>query len=103
LEVYRESWTHDTLESKRVRFLTESKRMTQLLDRNNEARVRMPSGSPDALKRMRDQLLANHGVVALSRLKASLGTGIIHANDLSAILGRLGVVFSRLEFAKVMI
>jgi hypothetical protein len=101
LEVYRSSWTHDTVESKKIRFLTESKRMTQLLDRNHENTVKMPPGCPNTVKTLRDQLILKHGVVAFGRLRAVLGTGIIHVNDLSAALSNLDLVFSRLEFAKV--
>lgn len=103
LEEYRAEWSHDTVESKQVRFMTEARRMTQKLDKCKEFSVRMPSGSSDSLKRMRDQLLAAHGVLALSRLKLSLGSGVIQTSDLNSILVKLNVVFSRLEFAKVIL
>lgn len=103
LELYRANWTHDTVESKKVRFMTEAKRMTQQMDKFREFIVRMPPGSSDVLRRMREQLLENQGVVALSRLKLALGTGIIHADDLNAVLSKLNIVFSRLEFAKVIL
>lgn len=102
LEEYRANWSHDTVESKQLRFVTEAKRMTENVDKFREFNVRMPAGSSDTLRRMRDQLLASHGALALGRLKLALGSGIIQADELSVILANLNVVFSRLEFAKVL-
>ncbi len=101
LEEYRSSWTHDNIESKKIRFLTESKRMTQLADKFKEFSVRMPPGCPEPLKRLRDQLLAKQGNVAFGKLKLALGTGVIHVDDFNNVLTKLDVIFSRLEFAKV--
>jgi hypothetical protein len=102
LEEYRAHWSHDTVESKQLRFVTEAQRMMKKLDKFREYLVRMPPGSSEVLQRMREQLLANHGVLAMSRLKAALGAGIIQANDLNVILAKLNVVFTRLEFAKIL-
>lgn len=103
LEEYRASWSHDTVESKQLRFVTEAKRMTAKVDRFREFDVRMPPGCSDTLKRMRDQLLGTHGALAMSRLKLALGTGTLQADEFNSILVSLNVVFSRLEFAKVII
>lgn len=103
LEEYRAQWSHDTVESKNVRFMTEARRMTQKLDKFREYVVRMPPGSSETLQRMRTQLLANHGALAMGRLKLALGSGKIQTEELNLILAQLNVVFSRLEFAKVLI
>ena len=101
LEEYRANWSHDTVESKQLRFETEARRMTQHAGKFKEYVVRMPPGSSDTLLKMREQLLEKHGALALSRLKYSLGTGIVQTETLFSTLVNLKLDFTRLEFFKV--
>lgn len=101
LEEYRGSWTHDTVESKRMRFVTESKRMTQNAAKFKEFTVRMPAGSPGLILKLREQMQEKFGVLAFSKLRAALDSGIIHVNQLFSTLTQLGLKFTRLDYAKM--
>jgi hypothetical protein len=102
LEEYRTRWTHDNIEGRQIRFVTESKRMTQLADKFKEYVVKLMPGCPEPVSRIRSQLIEKHGAVAFGKLKLALGKRIIHTDELNRILNDLQLVFTRLEFAKIL-
>ena len=97
LQNYREQWTTDTALGRNLRYQTESRRSTNVVS----SVIRLLPGTPKSLEHFRERLLVKYGILGLSALRYSVGSGIISCSRLSSLISKLDVKLNRAEFDQV--
>lgn len=105
LDKYRKTWTNDTVESRTMRFETESRRAGNggAPSKFKVHSVRFLPGTPIAFERFRERLIERYGILGFSSLRHSMGgRREITSSELQKIINGLGVAMSKIEVGQML-
>ena len=104
LDNYRKAWTNDTVESRNMRFQTESRRAGNggAPDRFKVPSVRYLPGTPIAFERFRERLVERFGILAMSSLRSAVANRAeISSGDFYKLVHGIGIKMIRVEIEGV--
>lgn len=101
---YIASWTVDTVEGRKTRFNTESRRAanSSVNEDFQVPSIRLVPGVPNGFERLIAGLVERYGILGLSAFRAEIGSGAKNSQDLRTALNNCGVTLSRVDFLGVM-
>mmetsp|Transcript_16182 Transcript_16182/g.24387 ORF Transcript_16182/g.24387 Transcript_16182/m.24387 type:complete len:339 (+) Transcript_16182:130-1146(+) len=104
VDEYRASWTMDTAEGRKQRFLTESRRAANSAVNENfqVPCLRLVPGTPIGFERLLEGLTERYGILGLTAFRAALGVGEKDSSEFQQALKSCQVKLSRVDFAQVM-
>jgi hypothetical protein len=105
VEAYRASWTTETVEGRKQRFETESRRAANasVKDDFKVRSVRTVPATPQGFERIIDGLSEKYGILGLSAFRMELGRGGERdPTELRIALMNCGVKLSREHFGQVL-
>ena len=106
LDIYRKTWTHDTPESRSMRFQTESRRAGNgsAPEKFAVRSVRYLPGTPIAFERFRDRLIERYGILAMSTLRNLINNrNELTSAEFYALIKASGLAMVRTETSSVSI
>lgn len=105
LDDYRKSWTNDTVQSREMRFQTESRRAGNggVTKQFAVTSVRYLPGTPIAFERFRERLLELYGILGMSCVRSAIGNRAeISSSDFYQLVKETGVTMTRTEIQQML-
>ena len=103
LDEYRQTWTTDTAEGRKLRFETESRRAANMSAPKHfhAESVRKLPGKPISLERLLCALVERYGILGISALRSRIGGVDVTVSVLQSELKELEITLKKNDFMQV--